>query len=215
MSDRSIAQIPGPSSSLQAFGCCALSDAAFYAAGYQLLVILPHRICFIFAISLAIHRFDLTHGERCPQAGSLSFLAQQGFDFNKCIREGVSSMPAVVRDEAIARLAAHNGEAQHTPLPFTKPEDLGYMQHISSQVVAWLQVCCLHACGGSTPPPCVPALHRRSPLLGLEILQGSPCCTACCLVAQHPPYCITQPRSQNFVNCWDYIAGSCSPPGPG
>lgn len=38
------------------------------------------------------------------QASSLAFLAQQGFDFNTCIRDGVPYMPLQLRDALLRKV---------------------------------------------------------------------------------------------------------------
>ena len=76
------------------------------------------------------------------QAGSLQFLADQGFDFNKCIRQGISSMPATLRDEALARVQQQQQEPPHQyhEAALTKTDDILFVQETTSQILAWLQV---------------------------------------------------------------------------
>lgn len=75
------------------------------------------------------------------QAGSLQFLSEQGFDFNKCIASGISSMPAAAKEEALARLQhAHDTPYQHPLVPVTKSEDVAFVSELQAQILLWLQV---------------------------------------------------------------------------
>ncbi len=73
------------------------------------------------------------------QAGSLEFLANQGFDFNKFIYEGVPLLRASDRDRHLAKL-----DAEDTPgrpeMSLAKAEDRELVDKLIQQVTDWLQV---------------------------------------------------------------------------
>ncbi|BDA49408.1 Poly(A)-specific ribonuclease PARN [Coccomyxa sp. Obi] len=70
------------------------------------------------------------------QAGSMDFLASQGFDFNKFVYEGIPFMCVADRDrrlEGISREPCRSGISIH------KPEDVAFVAALVQQVSAWLQ----------------------------------------------------------------------------
>ncbi|KAK9832693.1 hypothetical protein WJX81_000845 [Elliptochloris bilobata] len=70
------------------------------------------------------------------QAGSMDFLAGQGFDFNKFVYEGVSSMPAALRDE---RLATVRAAVRSNEIKISRPDDAALVEALVARVSAWLQ----------------------------------------------------------------------------
>lgn len=78
------------------------------------------------------------------QAGSLDFLANQGFDFNKFIYEGVPLLRASDRDMHLAKMDAQEAPAKPDIL-LNKPEDRELADRLISQVTEWLKVGSLHS----------------------------------------------------------------------
>ncbi|GAB4813292.1 hypothetical protein N2152v2_000338 [Parachlorella kessleri] len=70
------------------------------------------------------------------QASSLEFLASCGFDFNKFIHEGISFMPAAMRD---AKLATLERRRERDDILITKQEDVEFVERLVATVTAWLQ----------------------------------------------------------------------------
>lgn len=79
------------------------------------------------------------------QAGSLRFLVEQGFDFNKCFSKGINSMSAEVRDVALRKLQQQQ-EHQEEEQParrdriLSSREDLAFVNALNARVNIWLQV---------------------------------------------------------------------------
>ncbi len=71
------------------------------------------------------------------QAGSLEFLAGQGFDFNKFVYEGIPFMRAVDRDR---RLAGLSREPCRSEISIHKTEDVEFVSSLVQQVSSWLKV---------------------------------------------------------------------------
>ena len=71
------------------------------------------------------------------QAGSLEFLAGQGFDFNKFVYEGIPFMRAADRDR---RLAGLSREPCRSEISIHKTEDVEFVASLVQQVSSWLKV---------------------------------------------------------------------------
>ena len=71
------------------------------------------------------------------QASSLSFLANNGFDFNKCIREGVPYVPASERARAEARRGRNR---DRPPIVPSNDRDRGVVAALIAVVTAWLKL---------------------------------------------------------------------------
>ncbi|KAL6784488.1 hypothetical protein ACKKBF_B02010 [Auxenochlorella protothecoides x Auxenochlorella symbiontica] len=76
------------------------------------------------------------------QASSLEFLSGCGFDFNKCIRQGVPYMTAVARDARLARVAreasAEERASQQPPIQLTAQRDIDFKEDFLARVRDWL-----------------------------------------------------------------------------
>ena len=59
------------------------------------------------------------------QAGALTFLSEQGYDFNRWIRDGVACMPLHIRD---AKLGALDEPREVNTIVVRKPEDVAYVK---------------------------------------------------------------------------------------
>jgi hypothetical protein len=64
-------------------------------------------------------------------------LANQGFDFNRFIYEGIPFMRAADRNR---RLAAVDKEPCRSEIAIQTPEDVLFVQQLVEQVAQWLQV---------------------------------------------------------------------------
>ncbi|GLC47457.1 hypothetical protein PLESTM_002076300, partial [Pleodorina starrii] len=105
-------------------------------------------------------------------AGSLSFLASQGFDFNRCIYDGVPFMPVRQRDELLRQIDRDNGGGGggaggegggRADVALTKPEDQAFVQGLLASVHEWL--------AGSSPEPLdLPTVNRYLRLLTYQAL---------------------------------------------
>lgn len=71
------------------------------------------------------------------QAGSLDFLAGQGFDFNKFVYEGIPFMRAADRDRRLGNLQR---EPCRSEISIHKADDVAFVEQLIAQVSAWLQV---------------------------------------------------------------------------
>ncbi|MEW5316777.1 MAG: hypothetical protein WDW38_008127 [Sanguina aurantia] len=72
-------------------------------------------------------------------SGSLSFLASQGFDFNKFVYQGVPYIPAKALEKQQQSLARDNGERhRRSDIAVTKPEDQAYVAALVADVTRWL-----------------------------------------------------------------------------
>ncbi|KAK9818287.1 hypothetical protein WJX72_010105 [[Myrmecia] bisecta] len=69
------------------------------------------------------------------QASSMQFLADQGFDFNKFIRQGVPFMPLEVRDAKLARI---DQAPEWNPIAIKKPEDVEFVARLVAKVKEWV-----------------------------------------------------------------------------
>lgn len=76
------------------------------------------------------------------QAGSMDFLASQGFDFNKFVYEGIPFMCVANRDR---RLEGISREPSRSEISIHKPEDILFVAALVQQVSAWLQVSAQHS----------------------------------------------------------------------
>ena len=74
------------------------------------------------------------------QAGSLEFLANQGFDFNKFVYEGVPLLRASDRDRHLSRMDAGDSAPARPDIPLDKPENRELVDRLIAQVVEWLKV---------------------------------------------------------------------------
>ena len=75
------------------------------------------------------------------QAGSLQFLSEQGFDFNRWIRDGVSYLPAGDCDMLRHRLtSAANRKDDRPTITVQKEEDVQFVNELVAQVSAWSEV---------------------------------------------------------------------------
>ena len=92
------------------------------------------------------------------QAGSLEFLANQGFDFNKFVYEGVPLLRASDRDRHLSRMDAGDSAPPRPDIPLDKPENRELVDRLIAQVAEWLKVrgtLCPHSPHSSTPQwPC-------------------------------------------------------------
>ncbi len=79
------------------------------------------------------------------QAGSLDFLASQGFDFNKFVYEGIPFMSVAERDR---RLEGISREPSRSEISIHKPEDMDFVAALVQQVSAWLKVSGSISCRG-------------------------------------------------------------------
>ena len=107
------------------------------------------------------------------QAGSMDFLASQGFDFNKWVHQGIPFMRITERDRQVpphglsaAWLAAvmciETSSSAHVArrlervdepmvvneIAVTKPDDVLFVSQLVEQVINWLQVCLANRSGG-------------------------------------------------------------------
>lgn len=73
------------------------------------------------------------------QAGSLDFLANQGFDFNKFIYEGVPLLRASDRDRHLTRIDAEDSPGR-PEMSLAKAEDRELVDKLIAQVAEWLKV---------------------------------------------------------------------------
>ena len=69
------------------------------------------------------------------QASSLAFLADNGFDFNKCISKGLPFVPAADRARAMER---RQRAASRPPIIATSDRDREYVARLVREVTAWL-----------------------------------------------------------------------------
>lgn len=74
------------------------------------------------------------------QAGSLEFLANQGFDFNKFVYEGVPLLRASDRDRHLSRMDAGDSAPSRPDIPLDKPENRELVDRLIAQVAEWLKV---------------------------------------------------------------------------
>ncbi|KXZ50071.1 hypothetical protein GPECTOR_18g5 [Gonium pectorale] len=96
-------------------------------------------------------------------AGSLAFLASQGFDFNRCIYDGVPFMPVRQRDEQLRQLDRDfSSGGGGNDVVLSKPEDIAYVEGLLGQVRAWLE--------GSEPHLDLPPVNRYLRLLAYQAL---------------------------------------------
>ncbi|GIL60258.1 hypothetical protein Vafri_14886 [Volvox africanus] len=102
-------------------------------------------------------------------AESLSFLASQGFDFNRCIYDGVPFIPVKQRDEMLRQLDRDTntvlgaGEGPRNHVELTKPEDQMFVQELVESVRDWLA-------SGTTDPLDLPAVNGYLRLLTYQAL---------------------------------------------
>lgn len=68
-------------------------------------------------------------------SGSLDFLGGCNFDFNKWIKDGISCMPASLRD---AKLAAVDKERERSEIRISKSQDVAFKAEMVGTVKAWL-----------------------------------------------------------------------------
>lgn len=73
------------------------------------------------------------------QAGSLEFLASQGFDFNKFIYEGVPLLRASDRDRHLTKIDAEDSPGR-PEMSLAKAEDKELVDKLIARVTEWLQV---------------------------------------------------------------------------
>ncbi len=73
------------------------------------------------------------------QAGSLDFLASQGFDFNKFIYEGVPLLRASDRDRHLTKIDAEDSPGR-PEMSLAKAEDRELVDKLIAQVTEWLKV---------------------------------------------------------------------------
>ena len=69
------------------------------------------------------------------QASSLAFLAENGFDFNKCIRKGLPYVPASEKERVDAQRAR---SASRPPIVATSERDTEFVTRIKRQITLWL-----------------------------------------------------------------------------
>ena len=74
------------------------------------------------------------------QAGSLEFLANQGFDFNKFVYEGVPLLRASDRDRHLSSMDAGDSAPARPDIPLDKPENRELVDRLIAQVAEWLKV---------------------------------------------------------------------------
>lgn len=66
---------------------------------------------------------------------------EQGFDFNRWVKDGVSYLPAGERDMLRARLAsAASGHDERPGISVHKPDDVQFVAELAAQVTEWLEV---------------------------------------------------------------------------
>jgi hypothetical protein len=81
----------------------------------------------------------------------LDFLANQGFDFNKFIYEGVPLLRASDRDRHLARVDAEDSTPPRPNIPLDKAENRELVDKLVAQVTEWLKARPLsHAPKGQT-----------------------------------------------------------------
>ncbi|KAG2487082.1 hypothetical protein HYH03_014327 [Edaphochlamys debaryana] len=103
-------------------------------------------------------------------AGSLAFLASQGFDFNRCIYDGVPFMPVRQRDEALRQLGRdsdEDGASRGPDVALTQPQDIEFVEGLLNTVREWL------AAPGGAPsgaPLDLPPVNRYQRLLAYQAL---------------------------------------------
>lgn len=65
----------------------------------------------------------------------------QGFDFNRWVRDGISYLAAAERDMLQGRLAsAASGHDDRPGISVHKPDDVQFVAELLAQVAAWLEV---------------------------------------------------------------------------
>ena len=79
------------------------------------------------------------------QAGSLEFLANQGFDFNKFIYEGVPLLRASDKDMHLTKIDAEDSPGR-PEMSLAKAEDRELVEKLIAQVTEWLKVGILQLC---------------------------------------------------------------------
>lgn len=66
---------------------------------------------------------------------------EQGFDFNRWVKDGVSYLAAGERDMLRSRLAsAASGHDERPGISVHKPDDVQFVAELLAQVKAWLEV---------------------------------------------------------------------------
>ncbi|KAG2424232.1 hypothetical protein HYH02_015217 [Chlamydomonas schloesseri] len=100
-------------------------------------------------------------------AGSLTFLASQGFDFNRCIYDGVPFMPVRQRDELLRQVDSDRGGAEggggRADVVLSKPEDIAFVEGLLTTVREWLAA-------GASEPLDLPPVSRYLRLLAYQAL---------------------------------------------
>lgn len=101
-------------------------------------------------------------------AGSLAFLAGQGFDFNRCIYDGVPFMPVRQRDDLLRRVTQPPRDGEGAPnsdndVALTKPDDIAFVQGLLAQVNEWLAT-------NPSQPLDLPPVNRYLRLLSYQAL---------------------------------------------
>ncbi|KAG2427674.1 hypothetical protein HXX76_012323 [Chlamydomonas incerta] len=95
-------------------------------------------------------------------AGSLAFLASQGFDFNRCIYDGVPFMPVRQRDELLRQVdgdrGGNEGGGARADVVLSKPEDIAFVEGLLTTVREWLAA-------GAAAPLDLPPVSRYLRLL--------------------------------------------------
>lgn len=69
------------------------------------------------------------------EPSALSFLASQGFDFNKVVYEGVPFMSVRTRDWILSRIDRPN---ESRSVEVTKPEDVTFLAELKDKVLEWM-----------------------------------------------------------------------------
>lgn len=70
----------------------------------------------------------------------MDFLANQGFDFNKFIYEGVPLLRASDRDCHLARVDAEDSTPPRPDIPLDKAENRELVDKLMAKVTEWLKV---------------------------------------------------------------------------
>ncbi|GFR48725.1 hypothetical protein Agub_g10682 [Astrephomene gubernaculifera] len=111
-------------------------------------------------------------------AGSLAFLAAQGFDFNRCIYDGVPFMPVRQRDDLLRQLDRENGGSngaagggggnggevtRGSDVVLSKQEDIEFVEGLLRTVREWLA-------SDSAAPLDLPPVNRYLRLLAYQAL---------------------------------------------
>ena len=133
----------------------------------------------------------------------MEFLANQGFDFNKFVYEGVPLLRASDRDRHLSRMDAGDSAPARPDIPLDKPENRELVDRLIAQVAEWLKVRQPHPRHSSTPDlPCGACTLNASCKQGLCSHTVDSHCGACPLLVPLPEdlwHLLEELEQQDFV----------------